>query len=115
MYLMSLSETSDEDIKNMCSAAFFNLSAKRALIGSGLLECLMQLMDTTKGVRVLRCTECIANITLYRRTKKALSRKTMTLLTNFNALMRYDMDDANRAQHRSYKHTSDNTEILHIK
>lgn len=88
----------NESAKDTIAATLHNLSLKRALLGTGVLESLLAFAKNCKTIRVLWCARTLANISSYPRSRATLSKE-KRVIPFLSAIMRYGCVEADRVQH----------------
>lgn len=83
--------------RNLLAATFHNISLKRAVIGPGMLTCLLSLMKNTKTIRVLHCIRAIATMSVHAKSKIVLAKE-KRLIPMLTAIMRYGCEEADKVQ-----------------
>ena len=91
-------EEGDELVRDMAGAVAHNLSLRRAVIGPGILSCLLSFSRNCKSLRVLHCVRCIANVSMHAKAKLALTKERQLIPILINS-MRYGCAEAERVQH----------------
>lgn len=97
--LMSVIGTmNNEEGKNVIAATLHNLSLKKALLGTGILNTLISFIKNCKTIRVLWATRTIANLSSYSRSRANLAKEP-TLISCLTNIMRTGCEEADRVQH----------------